>query len=195
MHESPLPAILDRSEPASLVAEHFSKQTQLLRDLANYGSSLILRAYESSSKGLPEAIVCGVLLKQVVAMIDAIEVLLSAGISHAAYLSARTAFEASLYIDFILQEDSEHRARCYLVSNYRDELLWAARATKGSPESAAFEEATGGLSQGIHERRPEVEAIAAAHLGEVRRILKQPALQAINQRFEKCRAKRGHDHS
>lgn len=193
MHESPQPAILDRSEPAAKVAEHFFSQMQMLRDLANYGSNLILRSYDASQKGLPDVIVCGVLLKQIVAMVDAIEVLLTAGISHVAYLPARTAFEASLYIDFILEHDSEHRARCYLVSNYRDELLWASRATKGSPESVAFEQATGGLSQGIHERRPELEAIAAAHLGEVRRILKQPELLPINVRFEKFKAKRGHD--
>lgn len=193
MRETPLLTILNRSESREAVEEHFSSHLEFLRDLADYGSNLVMRSFESSARGIPEIIVCGVLLKQVVAMLDALEVLLSAGISHAAYLQARTAFEASIYIDFILASEAEHRARCYLVSNYRDERLWASRATKGTIEEEAFSQVTGTLGRDIHSRRPGLAEAALTQLAEVRRILQQPALRAIDEQFDKLKRKRGYD--
>ena len=101
MREIPHQGILNREESQAVVEKRLTKQVELLQDLANYGSNLVIRAYDSSPKKMAEIVVCGVLLKQVVAMIDASEVLLSAGCSHATFLPARTAFEASIYrLDF-----------------------------------------------------------------------------------------------
>ena len=50
MPEAPNLAILNREEAARYAAEHFAPQIELLRDLANYGSNLVLRAYGSSKK-------------------------------------------------------------------------------------------------------------------------------------------------
>lgn len=115
MPESPHPAILNREEAQGHAREHFSPQLALLRDLANYGSNLVIRAFNSSPKKMEDAVICGVLLKQIVAMLDAVEVLLSAGVAQAAFLPARAAFEASLYLDWILLGDSERKAQCYIV--------------------------------------------------------------------------------
>jgi hypothetical protein len=112
MQEVAHSAILNRGEATNVVEEHFSSQTALLRDLANYGSNLIIRAFDSSPKKMAEVVICGVLLKQVVAMVDAVEVLLSAGCGHAAYLPARAAFEASVYSDWMLFSDGERKATC-----------------------------------------------------------------------------------
>ncbi len=87
MQEAPHPAILNRDEAIQVAQKHFSGQLALLQDLANYGSNLVVRAYDSSPKKMAEVVVCGVLLKQIVAMVDAVEVLLSSGCSHAAYPS------------------------------------------------------------------------------------------------------------
>ena len=134
MPESPHPAILNREEAKGHTHEHFAPQLVLLRDLANYGSNLVIRAFASSPKKMADVVLCGVLLKQIVAMLDAVEVLLSAGVAQAAYLPARAAFEASLYMDWILVGDSERKAQCYIVSNFRDERKWASRAINGTPE-------------------------------------------------------------
>lgn len=193
MQEKPLSAILNRDESRGTISEHFQPQINLLRDLANYGSNLVLRAYESSPRGIADAIVCGVLLKQVVAMVDATEVLVSSGITLAAHPPARTGFEASLYVDYILQQETDHRGRCYLVGNYRDERLWATRVTKGTTEEQAFTESTKPIVLDIQRNHPELTANAPAQVTEIDRILSQPELADVNAAFEKLRGRRKHD--
>jgi hypothetical protein len=187
MAESPHAGILNRTEAQGHAVEHFSKQLELLRSLANYGSNLVVRSYHSSTKQLADIVVCGVLLKQVVAMVDASEVLLSNGISHAAHLPARTAFEASVYADFILFSDSERKAMHYMVANYRNERLWAQRATKGSPQAIEFEPVSASIGFDLHASRPSLDSEAQLHLQEVNRILAQPDFRAIDEAFNATR--------
>ena len=193
MQETPHPAILNREEVKAVALQHCAKQTELLRDLANYGSNLIVRAFDSSPKKMAEVVVCGVLLKQVVAMVDAAEVLLSAGCGHASFLPARTAFEASIYIDWIFAGDSERRATRYVVANYRDERLWASRVIPGTAEEIAFTKIAQVLGVDIHAERPTLAGEASTHLTEVDRILAQPYLAAIDQEFTAARGKRKRD--
>ncbi|MCW5626997.1 MAG: hypothetical protein KIT73_19930 [Burkholderiales bacterium] len=193
MQETPHSAILNREEAKAVAAQHFSKQMELLRDLANYGSNLVIRAFDSSPKKMAEVVICGVLLKQVVAMIDAAEVLLSAGCGHASFLPARAAFEASIYIDWILNSDSERRAKRYIVANYRDERLWASRVVPGTSEELAFTTIAQALGIDIHANRPTLAREAIAHLSEVDRILAQPSLTSIDQEFTTARGRRRRD--
>lgn len=196
MPENPHAAILNREEPREVVEKHFTKQLELLRDIANYGSNLVVRAFNSTPKRMADVVVCGVLLKQIVAMTDAVEVLLSSGCGHASFLPARTAFEASIYLDWILAGDSERRATRYIVSNYRDERVWAKRVIPGTTEEVAFNQIAKTLGIDIHATRPTLVSEAQTHLAEVSRILSQPELQAIDQEFtamRKRQKKRKHD--
>jgi hypothetical protein len=193
MNETPHPAVLDPEAAIAVVEEHFSSQTALLRDLANYGSSLVIRAFNSSPKKMTEAIVVGVHLKQIVAMVDAVEVLLSAGCGHAAFLPARTAFEASVYADWIMESDSERRATRYLVANYRDERLWATRAIPGTTEEKAMSQVTAMLGFNVHSNHPGLAVDGAKHLADVNRILSQPSLKPIDKEFDVARGKRKRD--
>lgn len=193
MQEMPHSAILNREEAQAVVDQHFSQQTALLRDLTNYGSNLIIRAYDSSPKKMAEVVVCGVLLKQVVAMVDAVEVLLSAGCGHASFLPARTAFEASIYIDWIFNSDSERRATRYVVANYRDERLWTSRAIPGTAEEISYKKIAQMLNVDVHADRPTLVGDAGAHLNEIDRVLTQADLAPINQEFIAARRKRPRD--
>lgn len=193
MREHPHAAILNREEPRAVSEQYYAKQTELLRDLADYGSNLIVRAFNSSPRKFADVVVCGVLLKQTVAMVDAVEVLLSSGCGHAAFLPARTAFEASIYMDWILASDSERRAKCYIVGNYRDERVWAERVIPGTTEEVAFTQIAKTLGLDIHANRPTLTSEATAHLAEVNRVLRQPELQAIDQEFTALRKKRKRD--
>jgi hypothetical protein len=136
---------------------------------------------------MAEVIAIGVHLKQ---MVDAVEVLLSAGCGHAAFLPARTAFEASVYADWIMESDSDRRATRYLVGNYRDERLWAVRATLGTIEEKAMSQVTALLGFNVHSNRPALATEAAKHLVEVNRVLSQASLKAIDQEFDAARGKR-----
>jgi hypothetical protein len=193
MKEAAHSAILNREEPEAHAAKHLAPQLELLADLADYGSNLVIRAFNSSQKQMAEIIACGVLLKQVVAMVDAVQVLLSAGCGHAAFLPARSAWEASLYLDWILSGDSERRASCYLVGNYRDERFWVARVTPGTPEESAFSQISKSIGLDVLAERPTLVSEAERHLAEVNRVLAQPSLQAIDIEFQEVRGKRKRD--
>jgi hypothetical protein len=173
MRERPYRDLLDRDRHIAEVHEHYRSQLELLHDLANYGSNLIPRAYHSGPKGMTEAIVIGVLLKQVVAMVDALEVLVGAGAVHSTHLQARTADEASIYIDWILIADSERRAKAYYVSNLRNERVWALRGQGGTQEERAFTPILREIGLDMASTRPNLEDEATQHLEEVNRILSQ----------------------
>lgn len=193
MLEKPHPTILNRDEPRAVTEKHFFKQTELLRDMVNYGSNLIVRAFHSSPKKMSETVVCGVLLKQIVAMVDAVEVLLASGCGHASFLPARTAFEASIYLDWILLADCERRATRYIVANFRDERLWAARVIPGTEEEAIFRQISNTLGFDVYANRPTLPSEANNHLAEVNRILAQPDLEPIDQEFTRARGTNKHD--
>src|SRR5205085_5605870 len=123
--------LLDDEGTTALVSEQLRTWTNLLRDLANYGSNLIPRAYTSSDKTLGDAILIGSLLRQLVAMIDAIEILLCRSAVHAATLQLRAMFEASVYIDWMLAGDREIKAAYYYVHNLLRLRLWAMRGQSG----------------------------------------------------------------
>src|SRR5262249_35332610 len=131
--------ILNRDEAENASAEHFAPQIELLRDLADYGSNLVVRAFHSSPRRMEDVVVCGVLLKQIVAMVDATERLFSAGAVHAAFLPARSAFEASIYLDFVLAANSARRGKLYYVGNLRTYRMWAERVVPGTLEHVAFQ--------------------------------------------------------
>lgn len=107
--ESEFKGLLDREKHKKDVKKYFSAHIDVLVDMVNYGSWLIPRAYDSSQKKLEDAIIIGVLLKQVVTMIDSVEVLTSNATIYPAFLQSRAAFEASLFIDWIIKENSEKR--------------------------------------------------------------------------------------
>lgn len=193
MPDKPQQSILDRSTAIHHARDHFNPQIGLLKDLTNYGSNLVIRAFESSPKDMAAVVICGVLLKQIVRMMDAVQLLVEAGTVQPAFLPARSAYEASLYLDWVLVGDTERKTKAYLVANYRQERLWAARATKGTTEEVVFKKITDRLGFDIHTARPTLAEEVERHLAEVNRILAQPELADVDHEFDKARGKRKRD--
>jgi hypothetical protein len=136
--EDPHKGLLDDEAATAFVSEQLNTWTALLRDLANYGSNLIPRAFNSSGKTLGDAVVIGILLRQVVGMIDAIEILLCRSAVHASALQLRAMFEAAAYLDWMLTGDLERKASYYYVHNLLRLRRWAMRVQPGTAESASF---------------------------------------------------------
>lgn len=122
-------------------------------------------------------------------MVDAVETLLTNGQVHPAFLPARAALEASLYLQWMLSSETERKATAYMVSNYRTERLWASRAIKGTSEANAFDEVVSTLEIDLHENRPELHNIAQDHLSEVNRILAQEHFKGFDAAFEALKQK------
>lgn len=182
--------LLDREAPAKLVEQHLRAQCDMLKELADYGAELIWRAYDASAKQLTEAIAIGVLLKQVVAMVDAAEELVRIAAIHAANLQARAACEASFYLEWMLQSDSENKAKHYYVASLREQRQWAVRATKGTPENEKFVD---NLSKaGIDDQWATTFSATEAtnYVERVSAILAQEALAGIANSFDEYAKKR-----
>jgi len=181
--------LLNREEAKKNVDDHFKEQTKLLCDLTEYGSNLILRALDSSKKELHDIVICGVLLKQVVSMLAAVQSLVGTGLIHSAFLPARAAFEASIFSDWIMFSDSKRKALCYIVSNLRNERLWALRSIKGTPEEVIFDPIPKSIGLDIH-NEPNLGIDAKKALLEINKILGLPDYQEINNEFDQRKGRR-----
>lgn len=192
MQEKEFKQIIDREKHKKDARQIFSKQIDLLVDLVNYGSNLIIRAYDSSKKKLEDAIVIGVLLKQVVAMIDATEILLCHGSPQSADIQVRSALEASLYIDWMLKSELEKKAKYYYVSNLRNMRLWALRYLKGTEENQLFLQSVLDLIKYMEPSNvtEEDEDEAKRQVTEIERILSQEGYREINDEFVRMRVKK-----
>jgi hypothetical protein len=131
--------ILDSEQPVAEITKHLHPWIRMMRDVTNYGAKLIPRCITSSNRDLTDAVLIAILLRQCVAMLDAVEVLLSNGAVHASNLQMRALFESSVYIDWILASDSEKKANYYYVHNIRRKRLWASRTQTDSIEWQEFQ--------------------------------------------------------
>lgn len=165
----------------------------MLRDLVNYGSNLCVRAFFSSQKAMDDIVICSVFLKQIVAMLDATEVLLSNGCGLAAFLPARAAFEASVYMDYVMQGDSSKKAAHYIVGDYREQKKWALRSSKGTPEEESFSKTTARFGLDINKKRPDLDGEAKQLISSIENILKNPELKEANALFDKAFIKKRFD--
>jgi hypothetical protein len=176
--------LLDRDKVVEDIRAHFKPWTDLLRDLVNYGSNLVPRCFGSSERGLKDMVVLATLLPQAVAMLDGVDILLSNGSVHAANLQMRALFEASVYIDFILLNESERKASYYYVHNLRRKRMWALRTQLGSDESKDFLEMM--EKEGV-KVSDEVRETARQQIQKIDRILSQAKFAHINDDIQKAR--------
>ncbi len=191
MKEKEFKLIIDRKRQEDDVREHFSRHIELLIDLVNYGSNLVPRAYDSSKKKREDIMVILVLLKQVISMVDAVEVLVSKGAVTQASLQARAAFEASLYIDWILRDDAIKKAKYYYVSNLRSQRLWALRFKTGTQEQETFSKQFEDIEEHLKlDDLSELQKKAEEELDRVETFLNRPAWIEINNEFEKRKNKK-----
>ena len=182
--------LLDRDTVVTDVEKNLMPWLDLIRDLVNYGTNLVVRSITTSDKKTKDKIVLSVLLRQAVAMLDGVEVQLSKGCLHSAHLQMRALFEASVYIDWILSSDAEKKARYYLVHNLRRKRLWASRMQSGSPEAASFAKDTNRFKFDIS---PEAEQKAKQDIASIDQILTHPDLAPINADFDAAKKARKYD--
>jgi hypothetical protein len=183
-------ALLHRDKVIADVKRAFPEQVALLRELTNYGSNLIPRCYISSEKELKDLVVLAILLRQVVAMLDSIEILASNGAVYAAGLQSRALFEASVYIEWILKTDAQKKATYYYVHNVRRQRMWARRSQPGSKEAIAFAASSSDLLSLLSAKTVQE---AKNKLPEIDRLLSQPTFRAVNEAFDERATKNGQD--
>jgi len=190
VRETEFKPLLDPQRVTADIKQHLLPWTDLIRDITNYGSNLIPRCFGSSGRSLKDAVVIGILLRQLVSMLDSVAILLSNGAVHAAHLQLRALFEASVYIDWILEGDSEKKAVYYYVHNLRRKRLWANRSQPGSPESKELIDMMNEAGVQISDQAREA---ASNQLQEIARVLSQPALSQASDDFDNHRKGKRYD--
>lgn len=186
--EDPHKGLLDDEGATALVSEQLQTWTNLLRDLANYGSHLIPRAYTSSGKTLGDVVLIGTLLRQLVAMIDAIEILLCRSAVHAATLQLRALFEAAVCIDWMLAGDRENKAVHYYVHNLLRLRLWAMRVQPGTAESSSFKDIMDKAGLPVDET---LGAKGNSQVQEIERVLSQARFAVVRDDFRDWKKRNG----
>lgn len=190
MSENEYKLILDRDKHEADANSYYAKHIEMLTELVDYGTNLIRNTYEISNKKLEDIIVIGVLLKQVVLMADACSLLVSKGAVNSAYLQARAAFEASLYIDWIFKGDAEKKAKYYYVWNLRTKKLWASRLLPGSPEKMVFDKAIKKELKDFVPKMDEFREPAKDIINQINAHLSEPDWAKISSDFEKVKGTR-----
>ncbi len=186
--EDPHKGLLNDESATAFASAQLKPWTNLLRDLANYGSHLIPRAFSSSGKTLGDAVVIGILLRQLVAMIDAIEILLCRSAVHAATLQLRAMFEASVYIDWMLAGDRENKAAYYYVHNLLRNRLWAMRVQSGTAESSSFKGIMNKAGLPVDEMLGDE---GKSQVQEIDRVLSQARFVAVRDEFRDWKKRNG----
>ncbi len=185
--------IVDRTDPASEFSNYFKKASEVLRDIVDYGAQLVPTAFSNSSRQMEDIITIGVLLHQVVMMVDGVEILMTQVALKSAHLQSRACLEASWYVDWILKEKSEERARYYYVSCLRQFRDFALSAVKGTPERQRFSATADfmGLDDDVLQR--DLASKSSQEVEEIDKVLGQTVFSNINKTFEKLRTKTGHN--
>lgn len=188
--ETEFKPLLDREKAVADINAHLHRWTSLIHDVTSYGSNLIPRCFTSSRRELRDAVLIGVLLRQVVAMLDGLDILLANGATYSAHLQMRALFEASVYIDWILQGDSEKKTNYYYVHNLRRKRLWAARTHPGFSGSEPFIRMMNDAGVPITDAAKQS---SKKLIEQIDGVLAQPQLAPINSHFEQYRKQKGRE--
>ncbi len=173
---------LDRDTVVAAIRKDLKPWCDLIEDITSYGSNLIPRCFVSSGRQLKDAVVLATLLRQVVAMLDGIHILLCNGACHVAQLPARALFESSLYIDWILLKDSETKSLYYYVHNLRRKRLWNRRVQSGTAAGKKFMPIM--ERSGVHVDA-DVVLRSKKHLEEIEKVLSTKQFAPVGAIFDK----------
>lgn len=159
--------VLDR-EAAVAFAATLAPQLAVAEALVDYGTNLIVRVMALSADGsIRHLVPVCTLAKQVVAMLDGITVLLRSGCGLAVYPLYRSLYEADLQMSWILEADTDQRARTYWVAHLLKEQRRCQSELKGS-------EYRNSASQQFPDMEWRDEAAIRAEIANIESALNRP---------------------
>lgn len=189
--------VIDRSFAKVLVQKAVDIACPLLQEIVNHASHAFRRCQLEASNEENVDLAAFSLYRQIIEQVDGIEVLLREGCSGAAVAPLRVAFEASLGLQYILQDRAQYRNRglswfyCYA----RNRLTRSQRLDPGTGEGKRFkndwEKALGSYEppqemfqkqrEGLDEflARPQFSEIKEAYEGVKERRNRRPAWHAL----------------
>jgi hypothetical protein len=170
--------LLERDRAVAM-ASQFKGAVELLTELVNYGTNLVVRAFHSGKRDLIPICILFVQLRQFLMHLDGITILLREGNAGTADLQLRSLLETGHLIEWTLKDNTESKVQHLYVANLRRRLEWDNSVIKGTPEFTKHYDLTAGLKiepEDLKEVKEEATRIDA--------ILSKGPWDVINAKFE-----------
>jgi uncharacterized protein DUF5677 len=182
--------ILNRALAEANAEQYLKPHILVLEDMADYGTHLLPRCWLESKRGIRDIVALVVLTKQVLESIDASLELLRRSCVKPCMLTVRSAFEASIYAEFVLRGKDERAAKAYYVSYLRRKRRWANRAIRGTPERKAFLRDLRGMPFKDPFASTSQQRVARAEAARLNAKLNDQRYRKWNARFDRIELKR-----
>jgi hypothetical protein len=180
----PSKELLDREKIDEFVHDNLSAPISLLRELVDYGVTLIDKCGQAGGT-LSDLIVTGHFFKHSVTMLDSVEILLSRGAVFSASVSARSMLESYMYLEWLLNTDTDNRARHFHVWHIRQKREWARRMISGTDENGRFQKHLSSMSDMKDPaKRAAIEAEGKKQDTELTSVLTNANNKPINDQFD-----------
>jgi len=179
--------LLERDAAVGMAA-HFKDAHDLLNELVDYGTNLVVRAFDSSKRDLIAVCVLFVQLRQFLMHLDGITILLRNGSSGTADLQLRSLLEGGHLIDWALKKDAEAKVQHLYVANLRRRRHWDNSVISGTPEFTKHFDVTGGLKIAPEDLKDVTEEAM-----RISSLLSKAPFDAIDAKFEQYYKQRGFD--
>lgn len=179
--DRPHERLLDRNLPSAKNREYLADLDRAFTALLNDSTWTCARCYESANETFLHDTIL-LLLRHILEMADAIHVLLLSSASRPALLELRSMFEALLYIEYILETDSERRAKAYVVRSRLWSLKLAKRMLRDSEARKQFlkEVSSDPL---VTRQMLESWVTEQEEIDKAESVLKSPDLKEVYDRF------------
>jgi hypothetical protein len=142
MPTDPIETILNRDLSRVAAKDVIALAGPLLDEAANYGTTVFRRCQASAGELLTRDVAPLMLYLHIVEFTDGIAELIRGCCNTPAMVLARSAFEASLQLEFMLKADYEVRCRRYLVAHLNREIESGERFDPATKPGAAFASAS-----------------------------------------------------
>ena len=179
--------LLDR-DGAIAMAANFQDAIDLVNELINYGTNLVVRAFASSNRDLKAISVLFVQLRQFLMHLDGVSVLLATGNCGTADLQLRSLLEGAHLIEWTLAKDTEAKIQHLYVANLRRRREWDNSVISGTPEFTKHFDVTGGLKIA-----PEDLKEVTAESAQIDTLLSKPPFDTVNAKFAANYSQKGFD--
>jgi hypothetical protein len=187
MPTRPLDKILYRELSTVRAKEVIGIASPLLQELVNFSTNAFARCASSSRGKAHEDLAALILYLHVIEMTDAIEVLVSQSCPAPGQTLLRSSFEATLYIEYILEAESEYvkRSLAWLVEYVRNRLeAYRSFSPSAPPRRSvrrALEEHKSEAMQALEVPDP------AGAIENLEGFLAQPHIQPVERLFDEHR--------
>jgi len=187
MPTKPLEKLLYRELSKVSAKELIDIASPLLQELVNFSTNAFARCASSSKGKADEDLAVLILYLHVIEMTDAIEVLISQSCPAPAQTLLRSSFEATIYIEYILEKESEYIARSlawlvgYVHSRLEAYRLFSPSAPPDRSVRKALEEHKSEAIQALEVKDP------ARAIENLENFLAQPHIQLVEKLFQEHR--------